>query len=227
MSGTAMQLRPPRKRGRPARLSRDLLVDTALGLLDDEPRVLPTIARIAEEVGAVPAALYRHFDGQDDLFDSVLARVLSASGVDVDATGTWETQLASWMHGLRRHLLKYPAVIALIGRPGRTSPAWLDASSALVEILARAGLEGRELALSYLWILETTVGLVWQEASMPLSDQIANAAASRRELSELSRARFKPIEAEVARLDGEVFFAFAIERTTSTIRLRCEAGRGR
>lgn len=220
MPETAGQSEPPRKRGRPPRLSREQVVDTVLHLLEKEPRVLPTIARIAEEIGAVPAALYRHFDGQDDLFDSVLARVLASSGTRIDATATWEAQLASWMHGLRRHLLKYPAVIALIGRPGRTSPAWLDASSALVEILAGAGLEGRELALAYLWILETTVGLVWQEASMPLSEQIANASASRRALSDLSRARFAPIELEMTRIDGEAFFAFAIERTTATIELR-------
>jgi AcrR family transcriptional regulator len=225
--GTARQRPQPRKRGRPARLSRDQVVDTVLVLLENEPRVLPTIARIAEEVGAVPAALYRHFEGQDDLFDSVLARVLASSGTRVDATGTWEAQLAAWMHGLRRHLLKYPAVIALIGRPGRTSPAWLDASSALVEILARAGLEGRELALAYLWILETTVGLVWQEASMPLSEQIANSSASLRELSDRSRARFAPIEAEMRRIDGEDFFAFAIEWTTASIGLRRESARDR
>lgn len=225
MPSTARHEAAPRKRGRPARLSRDQVIDTVLALLERDPRAMPTIARIAERIGAVPAALYRHFDGQDDLFDSILARVLASSESAFDADAPWQSQLASWMQGLRRHLLQYPAVIALIGRTGRTSPAWLDASSALVEILGRAGLEGRELALSYLWVLETTVGLVWQEASMPLSEQIANARASRQALGDFSRARFAPIEAEMARIDGEAFFASVIDRTTAGIELRRGMGR--
>jgi TetR/AcrR family transcriptional regulator, tetracycline repressor protein len=220
MPATARMKDEPRRRGRPARLSRDQVVETVIRLLEREPRALPTIARVAVEIGAVPAALYRHFESQDDLFDSVLARVLSSSEAQADPYASWQEQLEAWMHGLRRHLLRYPAVIALIGRTGRTSPAWLDASSALVEILGRAGLEGRELALTYLWVLETTVGLVWQEASMPLSEQIANAGAARGELSELTRARFAPIEAEMANIDGESFFATVIERTTAGIALR-------
>jgi hypothetical protein len=46
------------------------------------------------------------------------------------------------MTSLRNHLLRYPAVLPLIGRRGRTSPAWLDAASVLIEILERAGLSG-------------------------------------------------------------------------------------
>ncbi len=220
MPSTARRETEPRKRGRPARLSRDQVVDTVIALLEREPRAMPTIARIAAEIGAVPAALYRHFESQDDLFDSILARILASSGSPFDAKAPWAAQLATWMQGLRSHLLQYPAVITLIGRSGRTSPAWLDASSALVEILGRAGLDGRELALSYLWVLETTVGLVWQEASMPLAEQIANARASRKELSNVTRARFAPIETEMAKIDGEAFFASVIERTTAVIALR-------
>lgn len=219
MAGAARIEAEPRRRGRPARLSRDQVVDAVIALLEREPRAMPTIARIAHEIGAVPAALYRHFDGQDDLFDQILARVLASSEPQADESAPWQRQLATWMQGLRRHLLKYPAVIALIGRSGRTSPAWLDASSALVEILAGAGLAGRELAITYLWVLETTVGLVWQESVMPLPEQIANANASRQALSDRSRARFAPIEKEMAKIDGEVFFAAAIERTTAAIEL--------
>jgi len=214
---------PSRGRGRPARLSRQLVVDVVVALLEREPNEVPTIARIAREVEAVPAALYRHFDSLDDILDGVLARVLEASQSGLEHGASWKEQLASWMHDLRSHLLQYPAVLPLIGRSGRTSPAWLEASSALVEILERAGLSGRDLATSYLWILETTVGLVMQEAALPLSEQIESARASQHELSDAARARFAPIAHEFERIDADDFFSFVVEQATAIVALRLSA----
>jgi AcrR family transcriptional regulator len=212
-----------RRRGRPARLSRSLIVDAVLALLERTPDEALTIARIAREVEAVPAALYRHFESLDDLLDCVLARVLETSHSGVDADASWEKQLAAWMRGLRGHLIRYPAILGLIGRSGRTSPAWLEASSALVGILERAGLAGRDLATSYLWILETTVGLVMQEAVLPLPEQIANARASRDELSETARARFASIVHEVDHIDGDEFFSFVVDQAIAIVELRLAA----
>lgn len=209
-----------RRRGRPARLSRELVVDAVLAMLERDPQEALTIAHVAREVGAVPAALYRHFESLDDVLDSVLARVLEAHGARLDEHAPWASQLADWMHRLRGHLLRYPAVMTLIGRSGRTSPAWLEASSDLVAILERAGLRSRDLATTYLWILEMTVGLIMQEALMPLPEQLENARASHAELSETARARYAPILGEMRRLDGDVLFAFVVEQVTTIVGLR-------
>ena len=222
MPAPARAAESPPRRGRPARLSREQVIDAVMTLLAQDPRTVPTIARIADEVGAVPAALYRHFESQDDLFDAVLARVLAATEFQVDARRTWEAQLAAWMRGLRAHLLQYPAVFALMGRTGRTSPAWLDASSALVEILGRSGVEGWRLAGTYLWVLETTVGLVWQESILPFPEQLANARASRHSISEVASVRFASIVPHLNAFDGDDVFAFAIERTLAGITQQLE-----
>lgn len=210
----------PVRRGRPARLSRERIVEAVLELLERDPRSVPTISSIAREVEAVPAALYRHFESLEDLLDGVMAGILAAGPTRPDEDAAWPDQLDRWMRSLRAHLLRYPALLAMIGRSGRTSPAWLEASSTLVEILGRAGLEGRELAATYLWVLETTVGLVLQEAVMPLPDQIANARASRSAFSPAARARFAPIERDLKRIDAEAFFDFAVEQAISGIESR-------
>lgn len=213
------------RRGRPARLSRQRILDSVLAILDREPNVVPTIATIAREVEAVPAALYRHFENLEEILDCVMAGILEASQALPDGDVSWQRQLESWMRDLRLHLLRYPAILAMIGRSGRTSPAWLDASSALVEILGRAGLTGRELAAGYLWVLETTVGLVMQEAMLPLPDQIANARASRHEFSPTARARFAPIVRVIEEIDGEAFFSFAVEQAIAAVELRARSAR--
>lgn len=212
------------RRGRPARLSRQRILDAVRTILERDPKSVPTISAIAREVEAVPAALYRHFENLEDILDGVMAGILEASPAHAGGEVPWPAQLEAWMRDLRARLLRYPAILAMIGRSGRTSPAWLDASSALVEILGRAGLEGRELAATYLWVLETTVGLVLQEAMMPLPEQIANARASRHAFSPAARRRFAPIVHAIEEIDGDDFFAFAVAQTIAAIGLRARSG---
>ena len=213
-----------RRPGRPARLSREGILDAALALLERAPDEPLTIARVAAEVDAVPAALYRHFSSLDDLMDGVLARVLGAVPLRVRRRAAWPEQVRDWMTSLRAHLLRYPAVLPLIGRRGRTSPAWLDAAAVQLEILERAGLRGAALARAHLWILETTVGIVMQEASLSLPEQIEGARASLAEMSEAGRARLAPLVPLLAKLDGDTFFEFVADRTIAALALLAERG---
>jgi AcrR family transcriptional regulator len=211
--------RPAAKRGpgRPARLSRESILEAALALLEREPHEPLSVARIAAEVDAVPAALYRHFASLDELLDGVLGRVLGTARPEIRRRAAWPEQVRDWMASLRAHLLRYPALLPLLGRRGRTSPAWLDAASALIAILERAGLSGAELARTHLWILETTVGVVMQEASISLPDQIASARASLAEMSAEGRARMAKLVPHLARLDGDAFFAFVSDRSVEAL----------
>jgi AcrR family transcriptional regulator len=201
-------------------------VDAALGLLDREPRESLTAARVAAAVDAVPAALYRHFESIDDLFDEVLARILQGIEVDPSGESRWEGQLSDWMSAVRRQLLRYPALGPLIGRLGRTSPAWLEVCSVPVEILRRAGVGARDLSGAHLWICELTIALAIQEASLPLDDQIRGARASLGRLSARSRARLEPLLSGPARIKGDRFFAFVVERTVDGVKSLARPRRG-
>lgn len=213
----AAKQKPARGPGRPARLSRESILEAGLALLRRGPEQPLTVARIAAEVDAVPAALYRHFESLDELLDGVLGEVLGAVELEIRPRAPWPEQIRDWMTSLRAHLLRYPAVLPLIGRRGRTSPAWLDASSVQIEILERAGLSGAELARTHLWITETTMGVVMQEASMTLPTQIENARVSLPEMSEAGRARYARLMPHLARLDGDAFFGFVADRTIAAL----------
>jgi TetR/AcrR family transcriptional regulator, tetracycline repressor protein len=210
--------------GRPARLSRDAIVEAALALLERTPHEPLTIGRIAAQVDAVPAALYRHFASLDDLLDAVLAAVLGTVEPEIRARAAWREQVRDWMTSLRDHLLRYPAVLPLIGRRGRTSPAWLDAVSVLVQILERTGLRGAALARAHLWILETTMGLVIQEASLALPEQIEAARRGLVGMTDAGRTRLAPLVPHLGRLDGDAFFTFVVDRTLDGLACMVEAG---
>src|SRR5262245_49377666 len=213
MPSRASATRRPGRPGRPARLSRDAILDAGLALLEREPLEPLTLARVAEEVEAVPAALYRHVGSHDELLDGVLGRVLEGLPLEIRRRARWPEQVREWMTCVRNHLLRYPAVLPLIGRRGRTSPAWLDASDVLLGILEPTGLRDGALARAHLWIQETAMGIVMQEASLPLPDQVEAARASLRETSAKTRSRLVPLMPHYASIDADAFFDFVAERT--------------
>jgi AcrR family transcriptional regulator len=192
-------------------------VSAALEVLDRAPDDPLTIGRIAERVEAVPAALYRHFADLDELLDEVLGRVLGGVELAIRPRATWLEQVRHWMTSVRAHLLSYPAALRIVGRRGRTSPSWLDVVAALIEILERGGLTGHTLARAHLWVTEVTMGLVMQEASLTLPDQIAGARASLAAMSDAGRGRLAPLMPHLARLRADEFFAYAVDRTISAL----------
>ena len=109
-------------------------------------------------------ALYRHVGSLDALLDGIVVRVFAGVRPEIRRRASWRSQVRDWMRCVRTHLLRYPGVVRLIGRLGRTSPAWLEVSNVLIEVLQGAGLRGAPLARAYLWIAETTMGVVVMSA---------------------------------------------------------------
>ncbi len=202
-----------RRRGRPARLSREVILEAGLALLAREPQEPLTLARIAAEVGAVPAALYRHFASHDHLLDGVLGLLLQGVQLEIRQRARWTEQVRDWMTCVRTHLLRFPAVLPLLGRRDRTSPAWLEVTATLLTILERGGLRGSRLAFAYLWIAETTTGLVIQEAALSLPEQLAAARAALREMDREGGQRLASLLPPLESLDADTLFAFAVDRT--------------
>lgn len=209
--------RAKRARGRPARLSREAILAAGLALLERSPDEPLTLSRVAEEVGAVPAALYRHIGNHDELLDGVLGLVLEGIEVEIRSRASWSTQIRDWMTSVRSQLLRYPAVVRLVGRRGRTSPAWLDAASIVIEILEGAGLRGARLARAYLWVVETTMGCVQTEAILSYPEQIEAARKVLPELDADARRRFAALGKHLEALDEDSYFALIADRTIAGV----------
>jgi hypothetical protein len=94
----------------------------------------------------------------------------------------------------------------------------------LAGILERAGLRGAKLARAHLWVLETTVGIVMQEASLTLPEQIEGARRSLGRTSAAGRARLAPLVRHLERVDGDAFFAFVADRTVDALAAMAKAG---
>src|ERR1700741_4335807 len=101
---------PGRKRGE---VTTDDVVAAAIEILDREGVDAVTIRRVAEACGLSPMGLYRHVRDKDDLLDRVVNAVLGPGLRDLDASGSWDQQVADLFRHLRRLNLDHPGIAAL------------------------------------------------------------------------------------------------------------------
>ena len=129
-----------RRSGRPrtAVLTRELILDTALRLLDQRGEHGAGIRDIARELGVRPSALYNHIRGQDDLIAGV--RELMSDRIDVSGFGelAWDAAVERWARSYRNAFAAHPPTIALLAvRPlvpgSRTSRMYEAVCRGLVE----------------------------------------------------------------------------------------------
>jgi AcrR family transcriptional regulator len=96
-----------------ARLSRDLVLSTALALVDAEGLDALTMRRLGQELQRDPMSLYRYAANRAALLDGVAETVLNELAIfpnDPD----WQAQLRRIAHDLRLLALRHPNVVPLL-----------------------------------------------------------------------------------------------------------------
>jgi AcrR family transcriptional regulator len=107
--GTVTEARGPlwTRPAAPRRLTRELVVATAVGVADREGLEAVSVRRIAAELQARPMSLYTHFKRKDDLIDLMLDHVLGEMLLD-EVPADWRAALRALLHRQlevgRRHL---------------------------------------------------------------------------------------------------------------------------
>ena len=145
------------KRGRPARFSREQIVEAVAEMLLADPRTPLTIARAAEAVGAKPMSLYRHFADRDDLVAAVAQRLFAESRVPTKPGAPWQADVAAWMLSVYRMAARVPQLVQLAA--SGESAGWLVDSAHLAAIIERSGVhDDKRLAEAVYWVSTTTLG---------------------------------------------------------------------
>ncbi|MDL4774946.1 MULTISPECIES: TetR/AcrR family transcriptional regulator [Thermomonosporaceae] len=107
MAAPAGMPTPPGRRPRKAvpskrPLSQDLIVGTAIGVLDAEGLDAVSMRRVAQELGTGPASLYAHVSGKDELRELMLDRVAGEIRVPEIDPDRWQEQLKDLAREVRR-----------------------------------------------------------------------------------------------------------------------------
>ena len=131
--------------GHRGRLSRELIVRTALRLMDEEGVEAVTMRRVGRELGVEAMSLYNHVRDKEDLLDGVTEAVMGEF--------EWEPGSDDWLQQGRaaarewRRLVKlHPNLVRLLveRKHPMSSPEMLRPTEIALEILRRAGLSERD-----------------------------------------------------------------------------------
>ena len=128
-------------------VSRSMILQTALRIIDRDGIDGLSMRRLSEEVGRDPTVLYRHVPSKAALLDGVAEIVLGQLRVDT-ADEDWTGQLRAVAHEFRRLALVHPNVVPLlVTRPlatplGRRPPGMLRPLEDVLALLTAVGFSG-------------------------------------------------------------------------------------
>jgi AcrR family transcriptional regulator len=95
-------------------LSREVILDAALAIIDRDGDAALTFRRLGRELGADPTAPYRHFSSKDDLLLALGDRLLGEAMDAVPAGLAWRDALRELAMALRSALLRHPRLAVLV-----------------------------------------------------------------------------------------------------------------
>lgn len=138
-------------------LSRVLIVETALDLLDRHGRDGFGMREIAHELGVRPSALYNHVSSKDDVFQGIREVIATRITVAPFATQRWDEALRTWARSYREVFASHPPTIALLAvMPFATDSEIFTTYEQVIEALHREGWERSE-ALNILVAMESFI----------------------------------------------------------------------
>lgn len=107
------------------RLNRELVLSTALEILDAEGVDALSMRRLGEQLGRDPMSLYRYANGRAELLDGVSELVLNELPINADDPD-WQAQLRRIAHDFRDLALKHPHVVPLLVTRPLSTPLGLQ-----------------------------------------------------------------------------------------------------
>lgn len=165
--------------GRPARTSREHILEAARGLLQKAGANALSIRNVAAAVDTAPSTIYNYFGSKQGLLSELANDLLREARPTLAAEQDPVEALRQWMFQYRSLLLKIPELTALANASGPV-PSVFDIAGDLATLLERAGLDRREAALQGRSLHWTVHGFVWQEIGESRAGHDLEALAPRR-----------------------------------------------
>ena len=157
---------PPRRRGRPPRVSRDQILAAALRIVDANGLDQLTMRRLGAELGVDPMTIYGHVPDKTALFDGLVELVLGEVTLP-GRTGDWAHDFRAAAHAARATLLAHPHLIPLLGTPPPVTQPAFTLWESLTSILLDAGLSEEQAADGTDCLGRLLIGHALAEAGQP------------------------------------------------------------
>jgi len=202
--------KPSVKRGRPAKISLDDIVNEAITQLAQDPGKPLSLNALARALGVTPMALYRYVDDRDALLQEIAGRLLHDLNPQIPEA-SWQEQLRIWAAAMRDYFLANPSLFSILGWQEHIASAWLSQLATLVSILERTGLQGKDLADTVQWVGSTVMSTIFMEISGQKTGYRLNEA----DLADMQPSEVERLQALISHLrqkSASSVFSESIER---------------
>ncbi len=153
----------------PARtpLTRDRILEAAIGLADRDGIETLTIRRLATELDVKPMTLYHHVDGKEAVLDGMIDLVFTEIDLPDDDL-TWRAAVRARCMSARTVLVGHPWSVPLMESRRSPGPATLRHHEAMLTRFLDAGMSLQLTAHAYAVIDSYVYGFAIQEANVPV-----------------------------------------------------------
>ncbi|MGZ8611094.1 MAG: TetR/AcrR family transcriptional regulator [Actinomycetota bacterium] len=119
-------------------LSRDRILRTAVALADEGGVESISMRRIAQELGVVPMALYKHVANKDELLDGMIDVVVSEIDPPLEGA-TWKATMRERILSARRALLRHTWASRVIESRGEPTPTVIGYMDSMMGVFLSGG----------------------------------------------------------------------------------------
>jgi AcrR family transcriptional regulator len=142
------------------RLTREMVEDETLALIDEAGLEAATMRAVAGRLGVSPRALYRHVADKHDLLRGVAGRILGQVRLPPQSLPS-RARVEAIMTELRRVMIDHPHAVPLFTRRALTAPAAVVAiTDSVVSALAEVGIGGEAAVRIFYAMFSYTLGFV-------------------------------------------------------------------
>lgn len=172
------------------RLTKDVLFETALRIVDAEGLEALTMRRLGGELGVEAASLYHHVPNKDALLDGVVMRMRTEIQLPDPIPSDWKDLMAAIFDEYGRVLAAHPNLVSLAGRRVETDP-----DSGLV-FLTQLGFGDDDAVELWQSMIACTVGFALfssayaESATWDLPDELAGRMTQWRDQTRARTLRF-------------------------------------
>jgi AcrR family transcriptional regulator len=172
----------PRKVQR--RLSRERIVEAAIGVADEEGLDALSLRRLATVLDVTPMSIYRHVRNKSHLLDLMAESLFEQLDLAPTEDPSWQDRMRRLLGSYQAMVAAHPSLPLVISRP-LNAPAELRASEALLAILNTAGFEPSQSALLVQVLAGMLVGPAIHRATWIQAEEQAPDTASASESAEM------------------------------------------
>lgn len=144
-------------------LTRDSVIDAAAALVAEQGFDGLNVRALAERLGVAPMTPYRYVGTKEELLAALADRMLGELEIPPADEGTWEEQLTEIFRSMHRLLLANPELAEVSVRQPIAGAAAYRGAEAVLEALARGGIEGEDAIAAFAGLVALTQGFTLQQ----------------------------------------------------------------